>query len=124
MHARRGPALKGRTRWLLWLNAVLWSLFALGMVAVALTSEEARAHPVFVQVLAACIAAAIGAVAAARYQAWGAVLTLVGGAGVLLAWIAGESGNPYRWFVAADLAVFLACIGIDREAFRLSPAPL
>ena len=109
-------------RWLLWLHAILWALFALGMIAVAFISPEARGHPVFVQVLIACSLAAIGAVAAARYRLWGAGLTLLGGAGVVVAWVLGDSGDPYRYYVLGALALFAVLVALDRRAFVSSGA--
>ena len=55
------PTPRRWVRWLLWLHAILWALFALGMIAVAFMSAEARGHPVFVQVLIACSLAATAA---------------------------------------------------------------
>ena len=104
-------------RWLLWLHAILWALFALGMIAVAFMSAEARGHPVFVQVLIACSLAAVGAVAAARYRLWGAGLMLLGGAGVVIAWVLGDSGDPYRYYVTGALALFAVLVTLDRRAF-------
>ena len=104
-------------RWLLWIHAILWALFALGMIAVAFMSPEARGHPVFVQVLIASSLAAVGAVAAARYRLWGAVLTMLAGLGVVVAWVLGDSGDPYRYYVMGALALFAVPVAIDRWAF-------
>ena len=109
--------MRGWVRWLLWLHAILWALFALGMIAVAFMSAEARGHPVFVQVLIACSLAAVGAVAAARYRLWGAGLMLLGGAGVVIAWVLGDSGDPYRYYVTGALALFAVLVTLDRRAF-------
>lgn len=116
------PTPRRWVRWLLWLHAILWVLFALGMIAVAFMSAEARGHPVFVQVLIACSLAAIGAVTAARYRFWGAGLTLLGGVGVVVAWILGDSGDPYRYYVMGALALFAILVAIDRRAFVRSGA--
>ena len=104
-------------RWLLWLHAFLWVLFALGMIAVAVLSPEALDNPVFVQVLIACSLAAIGAAAAARYRLWGAGLTLFGGVGVVIAWVLGDSGYPYHYYVMGALALFAVLVALDRRAF-------
>ena len=111
------PPPRRWVRWLLWLHAILWALFALGMIAVAFMSAEARGHPVFVQVLIACSLAAVGAVAAARYRLWGAGLMLLGGAGVVIAWVLGDSGDPYRYYVTGALALFAVLVTLDRRAF-------
>ena len=111
------PTPRRWVRWLLWLHAILWALFALGMIAVAFMSAEARGHPVFVQVLIACSLAAVGAVAAARYRLWGAGLMLLGGAGVGIAWVLGDSGDPYRYYVTGALALFAVLVTLDRRAF-------
>ena len=111
------PTPRRWERWLLWLHAILWALFALGMIAVAFMSAEARGHPVFVQVLIACSLAAVGAVAAARYRLWGAGLMLLGGAGVVIAWVLGDSGDPYRYYVTGALALFAVLVTLDRRAF-------
>ena len=112
-----GPAPRRWVRWLLWLHAFLWTLFALGMIVVAVISEEAREHSVFVQVLIASSLAAIGAVAAARYRVWGVLLTLLAGSGVVIAWFLGDSGDPYRYYVMIALALFAVLVAIDRRAF-------
>ena len=116
------PAPRRWVRWLLWLHAILWTLFALGMFVVAFISPEARGHPVFVQVLIASMFAAIGAVAAARYRLWGAGLTLLGGVGVVIAWVLGDSGDPYRYYVTGALALFAVLVTLDRRAFVRSGA--
>ena len=107
-------------QWLLRLLALLWSLFALAMIAVAMLSPEAHGNAVFIQVSLATLCAAIGAIAAARYLRWGVVLSALGQAGVLLAWIAGDSGESYRFAVAVALAVFLLACAADRRAFLTS----
>ena len=122
MNAEERPVPRGWVRWPLWCHAVLWVVFALGMIVVAVISEEAREHSVFVQVLIACSLAAIGAVAAARYRVWGVVLTLLAGSGVVLAWILGDSGDPYRYYVMIALVLFAALVAIDRRAFVKSAA--
>ena len=122
MNAGERPVPRGWVRWPLWCHAVLWVVFALGMIVVAVISEEAREHSVFVQVLIACSLAAIGAVAAARYRVWGVVLTLLAGSGVVLAWILGDSGDPYRYYVMIALVLFAALVAIDRRAFVKSAA--
>ena len=119
---RAHPAPRRWVRWLLWLHAILWALIALGMFTVASVSPEARGHPVFVQVLIASTLAAIGAVAAARYRLWGAGLTLLGGVGVVVAWVLGDSGDPYRYYVTGALALFAGLIALDRRAFVRSGA--
>ena len=110
-------------RWLLRINAVLWALFGGGMLAVAFLSVEARAHAVFQQVLIASLAAAVGALAAARYRLWGVWLTLAGGLGVLVAWIAGDSGDIYRLPVAMALGVFCLLVVAQKRAFVSRPGP-
>ena len=122
MSARQRAIPRGWVRWPLWFHAVLWVLFALGMIVVAVISQEARGHSVFVQVMIACSLAAIGAVAAARYRLWGVVLTLLAGSGVVLAWILGDSGDPYRYYVMIALVLFAALVAIDRRAFVKSAA--
>lgn len=122
MNAGVRPVPRGWVRWPLWFHAVLWMLFALGMIVVAVISEEAREHSVFVQVMIACSLAAIGAVAAARYRVWGVVLTLLAGSGVVLAWTLGDSGDPYRYYVMIALVLFAALVAIDRRAFVRSAA--
>ena len=119
---RAHPAPRRWVRWLLWLHAILGALIALGMFTVAFVSPEARGHPVFVQVLIASTLAAIGAVAAARYRLWGAGLTLLGGGGVVIAWVLGDSGDPYRYYVTGALALFAGLIALDRRAFVRSGA--
>ena len=119
---RAHPAPRRWVRWLLWLHAILWALIALGIFTVAFVSPEARGHPVFVQVLIASTLAAIGAVAAARYRLWGAGLTLLGGVGVVIAWVLGDSGDPYRYYVTGALALFAGLIALDRRAFVRSGA--
>ena len=120
MSACKTVAPRRSTQWVLRLLALLWTLFALGMVAVAVLSPEARGNAVFVQVSLAAICAAVGSMAAARYLRWGVVLGALGQAGVLLAWIAGDSGDSYRLPVAIALAVFLLVCAIDRRAFLTS----
>lgn len=122
MNAGERPVPRGWVRWPLWCHAVLWVVFALGMIVVAVISEEAREHSVFVQVMIACSLAAIGTVAAARYRVWGVVLTLLAGSGVVLAWILGDSGDPYRYYVMIALVLFAALVAIDRRAFVKSAA--
>ena len=122
MSARQRAIPRGWVRWPLWLHAILWVVFALGMIVVAVISQEARGHSVFVQVMIACSLAAIGAVAAARYRLWGVVLTLLAGSGVVLAWILGDSGDPYRYYVMIALVLFAALVAIDRRAFVKSAA--
>ncbi|MDG5748359.1 hypothetical protein P8Q88_09200 [Qipengyuania sp. XHP0207] len=97
--------------------ALLWSLFALGLIVVAALSPEALANAVFLQVTLASACAAVGAIAAARYICWGVALGAAGQAGVLVAWIAGDSGESYRLPVAVALAVFLLACALDRRAF-------
>lgn len=104
-------------RWLLWLHASLWCLFALAVIVTATTSPEARGHPVFIQVAIACLLAAVGAVASACYRIWGVLLLLCGAAGVLAAWIAGDSGDPYRYYVGGAVALFLLAVAVDHRAF-------
>lgn len=112
--------IRPHLRWALWLHAVLWALFASGMVAAAALSPEARVHPVFLQVLAGSLVASVGAFAAALYRTWGVLAALLGGFGVLLAWIAGDSGDIYRLPLAISLAVFGLVVVVDRRAFLSS----
>lgn len=111
-----------RMRWVLRIHAALWALFALGLAGLAVASVETRQDPVFLQVLAGSLAAAIGATGAALYRRWGVWLALLGGGSVLLAWILGDSGDPWRWYVLAALAVFALSAMIDRDAFGISGA--
>ena len=114
-------AIRPVIRWLLWLHAALWCLFALGMSAAALMSPEALADPVFLQVLVASNVAAVGSLAAARYRVWGVVLALLSGCGVVAAWFAGNSGDPYRHLAGAELAAFLLTVAIGRGLFVSPP---
>lgn len=110
-----GAALGARLA--LWLHAALWLLFAGGMIAVALLSPEALENPVFLQVLAASSAAAIGSVGAACLRTWGVALAFIGGVGVLAAWIAGNSGMGFRLPVVLLLGLLALTVGIERRAF-------
>lgn len=109
--------LRSAARLALWLHAALWLIFAGGMIWVAIASPEARENAVFLQVLAGSGLAAAGSVGAALHRRWGIALTLLGGGGVLAAWIAGASGETYRLPVAIALGLFVAIVALDRRAF-------
>ena len=47
----------------------------------------------------------------------GARLMLLGGAGVVIAWVLGDSGDPYRYYVTGALALFAVLVTLDRRAF-------
>ncbi|MEE4153132.1 MAG: hypothetical protein V2I27_03145 [Erythrobacter sp.] len=115
--ALREGGVRLGARLALWLHAGVWLLFAGGMIAVALTSQDARENPVFFQVLAASSAAAIGAVGAAFLRAWGVALAFIGGIGVLAAWIAGDSGMDFRLPVVFLLGLLALTVAIERRAF-------
>lgn len=104
-------------RLLLWLHAVLWLTFAGAMIWVAIASPDARENSVFLQVMAGSALAAVGSVSAALHRKWGVALTLLGGLGVLVAWIAGDSGATYRLPVAIALGLFAVIVALDRRAF-------
>ncbi|KPP94448.1 hypothetical protein [Erythrobacter sp. HL-111] len=115
------PARRG-LRLALWLHALVWVVFAGGMIALALASRESRENPIFVQVLAGASVAAVGSLGAARFRIWGVALALIGGGGVLLAWIAGGSGRELRLPVAIILGLFALAVAAERRAFVSSDA--
>jgi hypothetical protein len=111
----RLTALRLGLRAVLWLHALLWAVFALGMVALALTDPGSAENPVFLQVTAASCVVAIGSLGAALLRQWGAALALAGGAAFMLAWIAGNSGHGYRLPVAALLGLFALAAMAERR---------
>jgi len=104
----------------LWLHTGVWAVFALGMIALALTDPGSEENPVFLQVTAASCVVAVGSLAAALRRRWGAALALAGGLAFMLAWIAGNSGQGYRLPVAALLGVFALAALAERRT-RISP---
>lgn len=105
------------SRLVLWLHALVWVLFAGGMTIIAVTSPEAGDNPVFLQVMLASTTAAIGGIGAAFYRWWGVVLALLGGLGVIVAWIFGDSGNGLRLPVGIVTGIFALVVTIERRAF-------
>jgi hypothetical protein len=102
-------------RGVLWLHAGLWTLFAGGMIALAITAPDSRSDPVFVQVTVAASAAMVGSIAAALRRAWGAALALLGGLAVIAAWTLGDSGRELRMAVALVLAIFVVAASAERR---------
>jgi hypothetical protein len=41
---------------------------------------------------------------------------------VVIAWVLGDSGDPYRYYVTGALALFAVLVAIDRRAFVKSAA--
>ncbi|MFM7379422.1 MAG: hypothetical protein ACKO1O_15055 [Erythrobacter sp.] len=119
---RAARAIRLAARAALWFNALVWTLFAGGMIFAAVTSLEARADAVFVQVLAASTAGAVGSIAAAFLRPWGAALALIGGCGVLAAWIVGDSGRGLRLPIAILLGLFALAVAAERRARFSLPA--
>lgn len=109
--------LRWAVRVVLWLHAGFWLMFAAVMVWAATSSPETLENAVFLQVLAGSGLSAVGAVGAAFYRKWGIVTALIGGIGVLVAWIAGDSGQSYRWIVVLALGLFALAAALDRRAF-------
>jgi hypothetical protein len=114
------PSVPVAVRVALWSHAAIWLLFAGGMIVIAALSPASLENPVFLQVMAASSAAAIGSVAAAVYRRWGAALVLLGGLGVIAAWIAGDSGRELRLVIAALLVVFAIIVVSARRAFAIA----
>ena len=94
-------------------KAVAVGAVAVRVAAVVVPVAEAGAKALASQ----AVVVAVGAVAAARYRLWGAGLMLLGGAGVVIAWVLGDSGDPYRYYVTGALALFAVLVTLDRRAF-------
>ena len=120
--ARRLKALRLGLRAVLWLHMAIWAVFALGMIALALTDPGSAENPVFLEVTAASCVVAAGSLGAALLRRWGEALALAGGAAFMLAWIAGNSGHGYRLPVAALLGLFALAALAERRTRISGPS--